>query len=369
MSVALENTTRADLRVELGERSYDIVIAGGLIDQPDAYNGAIRGKRVLIVTNETVAPLYAAGVNKALAATHDIDTLTLPDGEQYKTLATLDTIYDRLLENGYGRDATIVALGGGVIGDIAGFAAASYQRGIDFVQLPTTLLAQVDSSVGGKTGVNHRLGKNMIGAFHQPTRVLADVGVLDSLPAREFAAGMAEVIKYGLIRDRPFLDWLDANMAAINNREPDVLIEVIRRSCANKAEVVAADEREAGQRALLNLGHTYGHALEAELGYGEWLHGEAVAAGMCMAADTARRLGWLDERQCEHIERIISAAHLPVAPPRELECARIRSLMARDKKVAAGTLRLVLMRDIGEAVVTRDYGDALDATLKRYFEK
>ena len=186
-------------------------------------------------------------------------------------------------------------------------------------------------------------------------------------PAREFAAGMAEVIKYGLIRDRPFLDWLDANMAAINNREPDVLIEVIRCSCANKAEVVAADEREAGQRALLNLGHTYGHALEAELGYGEWLHGEAVAAGMCMAADTARRLGWLDDDQCEHIERIISAAHLPVAPPRELECARIRSLMARDKKVAAGTLRLVLMRDIGEAVVTRDYGDALDATLKRYF--
>ncbi|WP_348767732.1 3-dehydroquinate synthase [uncultured Salinisphaera sp.] len=368
MSVAIENTERAELRVDLGERSYEIVIARGIIEQASAYAGAIRGQRVLIVTNETVAPLYAAAVEKALSAEHDVDTLVLPDGEQYKTLATLDKIYDRLLENGYGRDATIVALGGGVIGDIAGFAAASYQRGVDFVQLPTTLLAQVDSSVGGKTGVNHRLGKNMIGAFHQPTRVLADVGVLDSLPNREFAAGMAEVIKYGLIRDCPFLDWLDANMAAINARDADALIEVIRRSCANKAEVVAADEREAGQRALLNLGHTYGHALEAELGYGKWLHGEAVAAGMCMAADTARRLGWLDEGQCEHIERIIAAAQLPTAPPRELERARIRALMARDKKVTAGTLRLVLMRDIGHAVVTRDYGDALDETLKRYFE-
>ncbi|MES1950031.1 3-dehydroquinate synthase [Salinisphaera sp. S4-8] len=369
MSKADTHTARTDLRVELGERGYDIVIARGLIEDPSAYAGAIRGQRVLIVSNDTVAPLYARAVEHALSAEHEVDTLVLPDGEQYKTLATLDTIYDRLLENGYGRDATIVALGGGVVGDIAGFAAASYQRGIDFVQLPTTLLAQVDSSVGGKTGVNHRLGKNMIGAFHQPTRVLADVAVLDSLPAREFAAGMAEVIKYGLIRDRPFLDWLDTNMAAINARDADALIEVIRRSCANKAEVVAADEREAGQRALLNLGHTYGHALEAELGYGQWLHGEAVAAGMCMAADTAQRLGWLDTDQCAHIERIIAAANLPIAPPRELDSARIRSLMARDKKVAAGTLRLVLMRDIGDAVVTRDYGNALDATLKRYFAK
>jgi len=360
------SSENAALRVELGVRSYDIEIAPGLVGDPAAYRGAIRGERVLVVTNETVGPLYAGLVETALTTSHRVDILTLADGEQYKTLATLEKIYDRLLEGGYGRDATIVALGGGVIGDIAGFAAASYQRGIDFVQVPTTLLAQVDSSVGGKTGVNHALGKNMIGAFHQPTRVLADVDVLNSLPAREFAAGMAEVIKYGLIRDTPFFDWLEAHMAAINAREPERLVEVIRRSCANKAEVVAADEREAGQRALLNLGHTYGHALEAELGYGRWLHGEAVAAGMCMAADTACRLGWLNDSQCARIERVIAAAGLPVAPPPELEASRIRALMARDKKVEAGTLRLVLMRDIGHAVVTSEYGDALDATLQRY---
>lgn len=356
----------AALQVDFGQRSYDIHIAPGLISDAQAYTGAIRGERVLVVTNESVGPLYAGAVETALGAAHRVETLMLPDGEQYKTLATLETIFDRLLENNYARDATIVALGGGVIGDIAGFAAASYQRGIDFVQLPTTLLAQVDSSVGGKTGVNHALGKNMIGAFHQPTRVLADVDVLASLPAREFAAGMAEVIKYGLIRDVAFFDWLEANMAAINARQPDLLIETIRRSCANKAEVVAADEREAGQRALLNLGHTYGHALEAELGYGQWLHGEAVAAGMCMAADTAGRLGWLDAARCARIERVIAAAGLPVAPPENLNAARIASLMARDKKVAAGTLRLVLMRDIGDAIVTSDYGHALEATLQRY---
>lgn len=357
------------LRVELGRRGYDIAIAPGLIDRADAWHGAIRGERVLIVTNDTVGPLYAATVEHALAGCHRVDTLTLPDGEQYKTLATLERIYDHLLANGYGRDATIVALGGGVIGDIAGFAAASYQRGVDFVQVPTTLLAQVDSSVGGKTGVNHALGKNMIGAFHQPTRVLADISVLETLPAREFAAGMAEVIKYGLIRDAVFFDWLEANMEAINAREPARLIEVIRRSCANKAEVVAADEREAGERALLNLGHTYGHALEGALGYGEWLHGEAVAAGMCMAADTAQRLGWLNSNQVERIESLIAAANLPVAPPAELDKARILALMARDKKVQAGELRLVLMRDIGDAVVTGDYGDALHATLARYFAR
>jgi 3-dehydroquinate synthase len=363
------NTTseqQATLRVDLGRRGYDIAIAPGLLGHSDAWRGAIRGERVLVVTNATVGPLYVRAVEQTLADTHRVQTLTLPDGEQYKTLATLETIYDHLLRDGYARDATIIALGGGVIGDIAGFAAASYQRGIDFVQVPTTLLAQVDSSVGGKTGVNHALGKNMIGAFYQPTRVLADVNVLETLPAREFAAGMAEVIKYGLIRDAAFFDWLEANMDAINARQPEILIEVIRRSCANKAEVVAADEREAGERALLNLGHTYGHALEAELGYGAWLHGEAVAAGMCMAADTAHRLGWLDAAQCARIEHVIAAAGLPIAPPPNLAAARIRALMARDKKVAAGTLRLVLMRDIGDAVVTSDYGRALDATLARY---
>ncbi|GAB3680825.1 3-dehydroquinate synthase [Salinisphaera aquimarina] len=365
--MTIDPVKQADLRVALGERSYDIAIGPGLLSRPDAYAGAIHGRRVLIVTNDTVGPLYQQTVADALAAAHDVDVLALPDGEAHKTLGTLNLIFDRLLEGNYGRDACIVALGGGVIGDIAGFAAASYQRGIDFVQLPTTLLAQVDSSVGGKTGVNHALGKNMIGAFHQPTRVLIDVDVLETLPPREFAAGMAEVIKYGLIRDSDFFDWLEANMEAINAREPALLIEIIRRSCANKAEVVVADERETGQRALLNLGHTFGHALEAELGYGTWLHGEAVAAGMCMAADTARRIGWLDGAQVERIERVIAAAHLPTAPPAELESTRIRALMARDKKVKAGELRLVLMHDIGAAVVTGAHGEALDATLNHYF--
>lgn len=356
----------ATLNLDLGERSYAIDIGSELIGDPTAYEGAVAGQRVLIVTNDTVAPLYGAAVAQALAAAHEVDTLVLPDGEAYKTLATLERIYDRLLESGYGRDATLVALGGGVVGDIAGFAAATYQRGIDFIQIPTTLLAQVDSSVGGKTGVNHPLGKNMIGAFHQPRRVLADVDVLATLPDRELSAGLAEVIKYGLIRDAGFFDWLEANMEQLTGRETAALVETIRRSCANKAEVVAADEREAGERALLNLGHTYGHALEAELGFGQWLHGEAVAAGMCMAADTAQRLGWLSDAQVERIESVIERAGLPVAPPPELSAERIHALMARDKKVQAGQLRLVLMTDIGKAVVTRDYGDALQHTLSHY---
>ncbi|MES1935317.1 3-dehydroquinate synthase [Salinisphaera hydrothermalis] len=355
------------LRVELDSRAYDILIGPGLIGQAASYDGAIRGRQVLIVTNDTVGLHYREPVEAALRdAGHDVDTLILPDGESHKNLTTLDTIAEHLLDNAYGRDATIVALGGGVIGDLAGFAAAIYQRGIDFVQVPTTLLAQVDSSVGGKTGVNHRLGKNMIGAFHQPKRVLADVDVLTTLPAREFAAGMAEVIKYGLIRDAGFFDWLEANMAGINAREPALIIEIIRRSCANKAEVVVADEREAGERALLNLGHTFGHALEAELGYGAWLHGEAVAAGMCMAADTSRRLGWLSEDQVTRIEAVLAAAGLPIAPPSGTSAARIFDLMRRDKKVSAGALRLVLLKDIGNAVIYEDYGVALDDTLHHY---
>ncbi len=366
--MTVDTSEHARLKLALGERSYDIVIESGVIGRTQAYAGAIRAQRVLIVTNETVAPLYGRRVADALATTHEVDTLALPDGEAYKTLDTLNLIYSRLLEDTHGRDTTLIALGGGVVGDIAGFAAASYQRGIDFVQLPTTLLAQVDSSVGGKTGVNHALGKNMIGAFHQPTRVLIDIDVLESLPPREFAAGMAEVIKYGLIRDAEFFDWLEAHMDAINAREPAFLVEVIRRSCANKAEVVAADEREAGERALLNLGHTFAHALETELGYGNWLHGEAVSAGMCMAADTAHRLGWLSSTDSARIERVLAAAGLPIAPPRELSAEKIHVLMGRDKKVKAGQLRLVLMRAIGDAVVTADYGSALNATLARYFD-
>jgi len=366
MSNPARSTAHQTLQVDLGERSYEIIIGPGLLADTKAYNGAIRGRDVLVVTNETVAPLYQHTVEAALATQHSVSTLVLADGEAHKNLATLERIFNELLSGGYARDATIVALGGGVIGDLAGFAAAAYQRGIDFVQLPTTLLAQVDSSVGGKTGVNHPLGKNMIGAFHQPTRVLADVDVLATLPDREFAAGMAEVIKYGLIRDGAFFDWLETNMDGLNARDPGLVAEAIRRSCVNKAEVVAADEREAGERALLNLGHTFGHALEAELGYGAWLHGEAVAAGMCMAADLSRRLGWLDDAQVARIERVISAARLPIAPPERTSAARIVELMRRDKKMQAGSLRLVLLKNIGHAVLDTHYGNALDATLAHY---
>lgn len=355
------------LPVELGSRSYDIHIGPGLLADSNTWVGAITGTRVLVVTNTVVRQWYLSPVLQALAD-YDTDTLVLADGEAHKTLATTELIYTHLLEGGYGRDATIVALGGGVLGDIAGFAAATYQRGIAFVQAPTTLLAQVDSSVGGKTGVNHPLGKNMIGAFHQPTRVVADTDVFSTLPDREYSAGLAEVIKYGLIRDADFFNWLEANMTHIMARKPTVLTEAIRRSCANKAEVVAADERESGVRALLNLGHTYGHALEAALGYGEWLHGEAVAAGMCMAADTSRRLGWIDDAVVERIEALLQSANLPIAPPSELGPNTIRDLMARDKKALAGQLRLVLLKGMGNAVVTTDYGSSCDATLARYLK-
>lgn len=354
----MSESAQARLQVDLGARSYAIHIGAGLIADPQAYAGAIRGNRVLIVTNDTIAPLYQQRVETALAGNHSVATLALPDGEAYKTLATLNTIYDRLLEGNYGRDTTIVALGGGVIGDLAGFAAASYQRGIDFVQLPTTLLAQVDSSVGGKTGVNHALGKNMIGAFHQPVRVLIDTDVLATLPARELAAGLAEVIKYGLIRDRVFFDWLQARVADLNTREPAALVEAIRRSCANKADVVAADEHESGQRALLNLGHTFGHAVETALGYGEWLHGEAVGAGMCLAADLSTRLGWLPAAERDRAVALIAAAGLPTGLPDGLNRDRMLALMARDKKALAGQLRLILLRAIGQAEITRDFDEA-----------
>ena len=357
------NSTR--LAVDLGRRSYEIIIGTGLLDEPASYINAINSRRVLVITNTVVAPLYLQRLCAALDD-FELDTLVLPDGEAQKTLATTSLIYDHLLQHGYGRDATIVALGGGVLGDIAGFAAATYQRGIDFVQVPTTLLAQVDSSVGGKTGVNHPLGKNMIGAFHQPTRVIADTEVLATLPDRELSAGLAEVIKYGLIRDPEFFAWLEANIERLCQREPAVLSEAIRRSCANKAAIVAADEREAGVRALLNLGHTYGHALEAALGYGQWLHGEAVAAGMCMAADTSHRLGWVTGGDVQRIEALLQAAGLPTTPPARLYKDAIHELMTRDKKALAGQLRLVLLKNIGTAVVTTDYGDACKATLEHY---
>lgn len=345
------------LTVDLGDRSYPIYIGPGTIGDPACYRPFIGGRQVMVVTNQTVAPLYLSQVEQALDG-FDLASVVLPDGEQFKTLDTLDMIYRALLENRFDRRCTLVALGGGVVGDMTGFAAATYQRGVAFIQVPTTLLSQVDSSVGGKTGVNHALGKNMIGAFHQPQCVVADTDTLATLPDRELSAGLAEVIKYGLINDLEFFEWLEAHMAELVAREPDALTHAIARSCDDKAQIVAADEREAGQRALLNLGHTFGHAIETGMGYGCWLHGEAVAAGMCMAATMARALGWINESDRARIERIVAAAGLPVSPPQELSTTRFLELMAVDKKVLDGQLRLVLPRAVGESVITTEFDRA-----------
>lgn len=342
------------LVVDLGERSYPIVIGPGIISSAASFAGAIRSRQVMVVTNETVAPLY---LDKLLQALHgfQVEQVVLPDGEQYKTLGTLNSIFDALLRSRFDRSCTLAALGGGVVGDMAGFAAAIYQRGVDFVQVPTTLLSQVDSSVGGKTGVNHPLGKNMIGAFHQPRCVIADTDTLDTLPDRELSAGLAEVIKYGVINDLAFFEWLESNMERLLARETAALIHAVRRSCHDKAIIVAADEREAGQRALLNLGHTFGHAIESGMGYGKWLHGEAVAAGIAMAAAMSVRLGWLEQAECDRIRALLQRARLPVDPPPEISGERFIELMSVDKKVLNGELRLVLLRGIGEALVTADY--------------
>jgi 3-dehydroquinate synthase len=351
------------LDVDLGERSYPIHIGPGLIGDPGLYRSGIAGRQVMVVTNETVAPLYLDRVEAALRGFR-VARVVLPDGEEYKNLEVWNRIMDGLLGERFARDCTLIALGGGVVGDMAGFAAACYQRGVAFIQVPTTLLAQVDSSVGGKTGVNHALGKNMIGAFHQPRCVIADTQTLSTLPERELSAGIAEVIKYGLIRDPGFFAWLETNMEALRARAAPALTYAIARSCRNKAEVVAADELESGQRALLNLGHTFGHAIENGVGYGAWLHGEAVGAGMCMAADLSARLGWLDRGSVERARALIAAAGLPVEPPADIGPARFRELMAVDKKVQDGRLRLVLLRAIGEALVTGDFDPAkLEETL------
>ena len=342
------------LNVALGERSYPIHIGRGLIDQPDLVLDALKAPRVAIISNETVAPLYMARLAGPLeAAGVNVTRVVLPDGEQYKTWATLNSIFDALLGARCERSTTLIALGGGVIGDMVGFAAATYQRGVPFIQIPTTLLSQVDSSVGGKTAINHPLGKNMIGAFHQPRLVLADIETLATLPARELSAGLAEVIKYGLIRDAAFFAWLEDNMARLVARDGDALAYAIERSCANKAEIVAADETEQGVRATLNLGHTFGHAIEAGMGYGEWLHGEAVAAGAMMAAELSRMRGWLSDADIARIEAIHRAAGLPVRGP-ALPIGHYLELMAHDKKVEAGRLRLVLLEGIGRAVIDGD---------------
>jgi 3-dehydroquinate synthase len=342
------------LTVELGDRSYPIYIGAGLLGEPQYLAPHVSGHQVMIVTNDTVAPLYLEQCRRGLQA-FACEAVILPDGEQYKTLETVNLVFDALLDKRFNRTATVVALGGGVVGDIAGFAAACYQRGVAFVQVPTTLLAQVDSSVGGKTGVNHALGKNMIGAFHQPRCVVADTGTLSTLDDRQLSAGIAEVVKYGLIRDAEFFQWLEQHIERLLEREPEILATAIERSCRNKAQVVAADELERGQRALLNLGHTFGHAIETGAGYGVWLHGEAVAAGMCMAADFSARLGWLSSEAVARIRELLRRARLPVQPPSTMSAQRFLELMAVDKKVLDGRLRLVLLKDIGDAVVTDQF--------------
>ena len=354
------------LEVDLGARSYPIYIGGGLYDNAKYYRPHILGRQVMLVTNETIAPLYLQRTLEALDG-YQVASVILPDGEQYKTLEVLNRIYTALLQQRFTRKCTLLALGGGVIGDMTGFAAATYQRGVAFIQIPTTLLSQVDSSVGGKTGVNHPLGKNMIGAFHQPQAVLADTSTLDTLDDRQLASGLAEVIKYGLIVDSEFFGWLEQNTPALLARDSQALIHAIERSCRCKAAVVAADEREAGQRALLNLGHTFGHAIETGMGYGEWLHGEAVAVGMCMAADLSRRQGWLSEQDFLRTRELLRRAHLPVEPPPQLSPERLLELMAVDKKVLHGRLRLVLLKGIGESLVTEGFsGELLEQTLHEY---
>ena len=340
------------LTVTLGERSYPITIASGLFNESASFWPLKSGEQVMLVTNETLAPLYLERVRRVLEQSGvKVDVVILPDGEQYKSLSVLDSVFTALLEKPHGRDTTLVALGGGVIGDLTGFAAASYQRGVRFIQVPTTLLSQVDSSVGGKTAVNHPLGKNMIGAFYQPASVVIDIDCLKTLPPRELASGLAEVIKYGIILDADFFNWLENNLDALVALEPAAMSYCIRRCCELKAEVVAADERESGQRALLNLGHTFGHAIEAEMGYGNWLHGEAVSAGMVMAARTAQRLGQFSETDTVRIITLLKRAGLPVTGPESMEPAAYMPHMMRDKKVLAGELRLVLPLAIGKSEV------------------
>jgi 3-dehydroquinate synthase len=349
--------------VNLGLRSYPIFIGAGAMELADEFAKSIPARDVLLVTNTTVGPLYAAKLTAALAPRRCVEVM-LPDGETHKTLANVSRMLDVLIANRFARDAYVVALGGGVVGDMAGFAAACYQRGIAFVQVPTTLLAQVDSSVGGKTGVNHPGGKNLIGAFHQPAAVFADTNTLDTLPDRELRAGLAEVIKYGLIVDREFFDWLEAHADQLLARDPAALTHAIKRSCEIKADIVMRDEREQGDRALLNLGHTFGHAIESATNYSAWLHGEAVGAGMLLAADMSARLGWVSAADVARVERVLQQFGLRT-DVRSLSAATLAEKMKIDKKVAAGRIRLVLLKSIGKSVVTGDYADAaLQETLR-----
>jgi len=361
--------------VELGDRSYPIYIGSKLLDERgELLRKHVPSKKVLIVTNETIAPLYLDKTVKALTADGKIqvESVILPDGEEHKSMDVVAQVWDKALQSRMDRGTTFLALGGGVIGDMTGFAAACYQRGVHFIQVPTTVMSQVDSSVGGKTGVNHPLGKNMIGAFYQPRCVLVDTDTLASLPDRELASGISEVVKYGLIRDAPFFVWLEQNMEKLLARDPEAVAYAVARSCINKAEVVAADERETNDiRATLNLGHTFGHAIETGMGYGTLLHGEAVSIGMVMAADMSARLGWIEPSMVERIRTLLVRARLPVTVPPQMTVEQFKSLMAVDKKVAAGKLRLILLKGaLGSCVVTGEFDAAkLDDTLRHFCAK
>ena len=344
------------LKLDLGERSYPIYIGAGLIGETEFLTRHIQGQSALIVSNAKVAPLYMAAIEQSLDAGRiRYDRVVLDDGEQYKTLDSVSRIIDLLLQKRHDRRTTVIALGGGVIGDIGGFAASIYQRGVNFIQMPTTVLSQVDSSVGGKTGVNHPLGKNMIGAFYQPQCVIADIDSFNTLPARELSAGLAEVIKYGLIYDADFFNWLEANIDGLLNLDQDLLAQAVLVSCEIKARVVEQDERESGLRAILNLGHTFGHAIETVMGYGNWLHGEAVAAGMVMAIDLSIREGLIDESVRERSVDLLRRAGLPVSPPDDISIEQYLDVMAIDKKSIDGQIKLVLLRALGEAFISSDY--------------
>jgi 3-dehydroquinate synthase len=357
------------IQVELGNRSYPIYIGSNLLNKPELYTQHIKAKQVLVVTNTTIAPLYLDKVLKNLV-NFDVETVLLPDGEQFKTLEYVTHIFDKLLASKFSRNSTLIALGGGVIGDMGGFAAACYQRGIAFLQIPTTVLAQVDSSVGGKTGVNHPVGKNMIGAFYQPQCVIADADVLDTLDDRQLSAGLAEVIKYGLIRDSEFFEWLENNIENLLARDKQALAYAIEKSCLNKAKIVSEDETETGVRATLNLGHTFGHAIETGSGYGTYLHGEAVAIGTCQAADLSRNKGWLTNADVERIIALFKKCNLPTTPPEQLDSDRFLELMAVDKKNVNGNIRLILLTKIGEATLPIDVEkDLLLQTLSNYGRK
>ncbi len=352
--------------IDLGDRSYEIRIANGILSDPCEFLNWISGDQVLLITNDVVQPLYLDQLKQALPD-KQVNEIILPDGEHYKSLKTAGQVFDQMLSIPLDRQVTVLALGGGVIGDLSGFVAACYQRGVGFIQVPTTLLAQVDSSVGGKTGVNHFSAKNMIGAFYQPLRVIADISTLSTLEPRQFSSGMAEVIKYGLINDPRFFYWLEQNIDSVMQQDQTALTKIIQQSCMNKAKIVEQDERESGVRALLNLGHTFGHAIETVTGYGPWLHGEAVGLGMLMAARMSALQGWLEETDFLRIRNLLKKAGLPVNPSKEFKPKDLREAMNLDKKVFAGKVRLILMQGIGNALVCQEYDQKhLQKTLEEY---